>query len=117
MWLLKENPSQTKVSVGLALHIPREANLRHLSSGIFLAHQKAWPAVLSSTNMFRHWVCTKNSIRYREVTEMNEARTEPLKTLNLVGRKDKPTTLYRAEQTMLHRWYKRGALEALEKEQ
>lgn len=108
--VLRENLPENKIVVSPSLHIFGKANLLHLSSCIFLAHQKAWPAVFNSTNTFQHGVCTKNSIRYCEVTEMNETRTRNVKTLNSVGRKAVQTTVMQSRTNVGFNAWRRGVL-------
>lgn len=81
MRVLKENLFENKLFISLALHNFRKANL------LFLAHQKGWPAGLNPTNTFPHLVCTKSSIRYYEVTEMNKMRTQTLENFKFSGKK------------------------------
>lgn len=112
--VLEENLSQNKIFISLALHIFEEVRLLHLPRCIFLAHQKARPAGLNSTNTFQAWVCTKNSIRYSEVSQINETQTKPLKTFNSVGSRDVQTALIQSRtKALLRGCSKRSTSEAL----
>lgn len=96
MRTLNENLSLSMILASLVLSIFRNATLLCLSRYIFLAHQKGWLAVLNSTNTFQHWLCTKNLIRYCEVTEINKTQTKPLKSLNSAGSKAIWTTVIKS---------------------
>lgn len=115
--VLKEHLSYNEILVSLALHIFGNANLLHLPSSVFLAHQKGWPAVLNPTNPFQHWVCAKNSIRHCEGIEMNGTQTKCLKNLNSVGRQAAPTTVMQSRATVCPSASVGSTLDALQTEQ
>jgi hypothetical protein len=64
----------------------------HFLRPICVASQKACLALLNSTTTFQHWLCTKNSIRLCEVTEMRKIQSKPLRTSESMGRKAIQTT-------------------------